>query len=1056
MAKVKVIKDSTISSERFFDNITSNTIFNFGGYSITGNFESEPFSQIGGSPFTKDISLEKLNITQKEAVMLDKSYLDYYGINIDYKDFTKRSLFGSAKDYIYGNIKSVIEKFPYSLFLDSRNGKSYTYYDFEYDLNNDKSVFKIPIISIKNPGVYTYHINSIDSEKNIVRYYQRFELKILGFDARYTILFIEPATETNNYLKITVRGNPFAILGGDIQGKVDYHILPKLDVYNKFISVLDGYSKYLMGNRKEDGTGYGIYLKKPYLNKNNEIRYINQEIVWPTSDGYNIDIDGTDYVIFKNNFLDIGNEYDKIKTNLIYRVLIPDSLKEYDYTDNKKIEKYSKITGYVFDVIKAFVDSIQYAYITRYNNTNTVSDKLLSRLSEMLGWEKFNILSDIDLMEELFSSDTMNSKTVKDINLELWKRILINTSYFWKNKGKRDAIINILTLIGIPEQFLNINEYVYIANGIINPETVNFNPETYNVKELPYTKDGYPNIIPNTEDYYFQMDGEVDGGGRYFDIFEDAGFTLSRSIDNEKVSTDNLPFYKNSFYIEDNRRILNTKEIDVTLDVIRGLEYDIYEYIVDVDIPNTSDSYAIPYAFVNIELPYESLNKYEFILPNVDYESRGDYEIRFNGILLNAPKKDGGNTNTNADYIINGNILTLINAPARKTYGDTITITFLNEKESPILGNELNYIVTRVSTINGGSKIVLPEQTNGGTIQLSLDGIVLTQTQSGVSGDYFVDNVGDIVITNGDIISYLSNTDTVQVAYIPYNANSMIAPINEIYKVHSYNTNKMYLDTTIDRFRYNLNYYFNTTNDLKILINGIGLTPEKDFILNSEKKNQILIKNFIKYGDVVSVFYLTGGDQDKNNILDKLYDLGDIENLSFIEFIEKISSELINPKNRKTITNFKGGWYPTLYKIYFDYYNRSKLSDDDLMKTRGYRFKELYSFLSKYDSYFTIFVDQLIPATAIRRKEGIEIRNSVFTKQKFAYKRGVYMGNIIEKSKDNVYTYSLDTEFMYLGNDGSLFKKRQFGFSDDIWWDDDTVCVEITQSQSNDGGYEIL
>jgi hypothetical protein len=95
--------------------------------------------------------------------------------------------------------------------------------------------------------------------------------------------------------------------------------------------------------------------------------------------------------------------------------------------------------------------------------------------------------------------------------------------------------------------------------------------------------------------------------------------------------------------------------------------------------------------------------------------------------------------------------------------------------------------------------------------------------------------------------------------------------------------------------------------------------------------------------------------------------------------------------------------------------------------------------LSKYNAFFQRFVNELLSATIIQRKGDLLVRNSVFTKQKFTYKRGVYMGLINTYSSDNATTFTYDNQLEYFGNDGSTFLKRQL--LQDTNWSDDVVCV---------------
>ena len=53
--------------------------------------------------------------------------------------------------------------------------------------------------------------------------------------------------------------------------------------------------------------------------------YFDNEIIWRTSDGYNPDINGTNYDNLINELSEIGRSYDKLKSDLIYRFLTPES-----------------------------------------------------------------------------------------------------------------------------------------------------------------------------------------------------------------------------------------------------------------------------------------------------------------------------------------------------------------------------------------------------------------------------------------------------------------------------------------------------------------------------------------------------------------------------------------------------------------------------------------------------------------------------------------------------------------------------------------------------------
>jgi len=135
-----------------------------------------------------------------------------------------------------------------------------------------------------------------------------------------------------------------------------------------------------------------------------------------------------------------------------------------------------------------------------------------------------------------------------------------------------------------------------------------------------------------------------------------------------------------------------------------------------------------------------------------------------------------------------------------------------------------------------------------------------------------------------------------------------------------------------------------------------------------------------------------------------------------LEFLELVQRKMVNVRTRKVVTDFKGGWYPTILKLYEIYLERALLPDGDPLQSNGYTFQNLYPFLSKYNAFFQRFVDQLLSATIILRRGGLLIRNSIFTKQKHWYKRGV---NVASGTTGN--DLRGNSLLQFFGDDGSKF-----------------------------------
>jgi len=1058
VAKVKVINnnlDSNLNGINF-NNAPSETIFSLGNFSITSNFDGRtPIDYTTKlSTFVRPVTLETIGITETQSEIL-YDFTTKAVLNLDKSDLNTFVRFGSAYEFLRISIQNIILKYPSSLFVNSQvvRGGNHTFYDYIYDSQSNTSKFKIPINYIINTFGLVYDFgNTSEPDDSILKNLN------LSFDDYIVWSSLNPTNNTckileftgfttqNDFLCVKVLGNPFSTISGST-ARIDFHLKPNNIIFEEFRAKLNDYEKHILSNRVSNG--FKFVLKEPTLLNDGTIIYSDSEITWPTNDLYNIEIDSSAYRKFLEIVLTFGSKYDAIKTDLIARFLTPTSLKTYDLTDNGKYLKLLRVYGYEFDRMREFIDSLVYINRVTYDKINNIPDQLIKNLSKTLGWEYFSLVNENELVESFLAIDE-NERNLKtdllpaEIDIELWRRILINTNYLWKSKGTREAIKSIFLMIGIPEPFINITEYVYCVDGKIDPRTVTLSQIDFPSNSLPYDTEGYPVAPLETNSFYFQISGDSDSGQAYLDVFRMAGFNLKKTVDNKKSwiqtgSTTRIHNTTPQYYQEDSKLVINTKEVDVALDTARGIEYDVYQYIKNTDFPANSSGYTLPYNYVNVSLGV-STTQNTFTLPFVP---EGDVEVRFNGILLNAPKTGlTSNITFESDYIVSGNTVVLkenaINSGNRR---DVVQITqiYSANTTTSISGISVQYMVSRIKANISGTIIPLPSSASG-DVQITINGIALTKGTNQFNADYVLDpnNSNQIIIQNQEVISYLAINPVVQVAYVNVNGTTSIAARNELIRVDSFNSGKIYFNNSANKYVYKLNYKMNNASDVKVLVNGIALEPNVDYTLNNSNPYEIILPRGIRLGSVISLYYLVGGSDYFEPVINDAFGIGDISKLSFLEFIDLMERKMINTSNRKTVTDSIGGWYPTLLKVYVDYLKRANISPNNPLLSNGYTFQNLYPFLSKYNAFFQRFVDQILPATIILGKSGLLIRNTLFTKQKFTYKRGINMGIINNRINNNT-TFLPDTNLNYFGDDGSTFMKRPL--SQDINWSDDYVCT---------------
>ena len=615
VAKVKVVNNNLDQNlnGNYFDHTASQTIFSFGSFSITSNFDGrKPIDYTNSlSSFVRAVTLETMGVTNVQSEIIYQKNAEVV-LNLDKSNLNTFIRFGSAYEFLRICIENIILNYPSSLYASSQvsRNNNVTYFDYVYDVVSNTSTFSIPVNCIINTFGMTYNYNntSVLDEKELRNLNLSYD-KFIIWTARNptgntcSIVGYTGNTTGRNYLMIKANGNPFSMVSGYTSAPIDFHIKPNNLIFEEFRLLLNQYEKYIVSNRNGID-GFQFIIKDPTLLEDGTIMYSDSTLLWSTSDKYNIDINTPSYQKFLEIMLTIGAKYDRIKTDLIARFLTPASIKAYDLTDEGKMTKLLRIYGREFDQLREFIDSLTYINKITYDKINNVPDQLVKNLSKTFGWDYFSLVNENELISSFLTIDENERNLHLDllpaeIDIELWRRILMNTNYFWKSKGTRESIKSMLLLIGIPEPFINITEYVYTVDGKINPNTVPLTINDFPSNSFPYDKEGYPAAPLEINDFYFQMSGNTDSGQAYLNAFRMAGFNLTLTADNKKSwvqsgATIRIDDETPQYYQEDSKLVINTKEVDVGLDTAQGIEYDIYDY-VKTDFVANSFYYALPY-----------------------------------------------------------------------------------------------------------------------------------------------------------------------------------------------------------------------------------------------------------------------------------------------------------------------------------------------------------------------------------------------------------------------------------------------------------------------------
>ena len=527
-------------------------LFTMGNFSITTNIDEKTNKTFTTSKFSNFVTLTTLNVDETtNQELLDNNAIVI--LNLNKKNLNNYALFGSLSEFVRVSLENIITNWPASLYLtplaQTSTGQilnGYTYEDYTYDSLNELSTFKIDTTFINNKFDINYlengniinTYNSANSLRNLTVNYKSYV--ILINNTEYPIVNFTASTyNVNDYIYLEVNGNPFSGFG--TTSKVIYHIKPSKLKQEIFFNSLPDFEYYLLS--RDVTPLYTATFNYQVKSEMGLILYISDTVKWPVSDGYNIDFNTTEYVDYATKLLDISSKNDLVKSNLMGRFLVSESITSFDTTpvylsdldkdtSGQKINKTLQIYGRSFDEINNFISGIAFANVVTYDKQDNTPDAYLKNIARVLGWELVSSVLENNLLSNYVSNKPSTypgqsvGLTAVEADIELWRRLILNSPWLWKSKGARKSIEFLLKFIGAPIGLVNFNEYVYKADKPIDVELfkqilASNNLDT-DISNFPIDSDGYPRPLPDTPNMYFQNDGlwyrETGGTGSTIDI----------------------------------------------------------------------------------------------------------------------------------------------------------------------------------------------------------------------------------------------------------------------------------------------------------------------------------------------------------------------------------------------------------------------------------------------------------------------------------------------------------------------------------------------------------
>jgi hypothetical protein len=546
------------------------SLFTFGNFQITTNLDRKLNKNFAlGGEWSEYYNLENLNLTPNQSETLVSNDI-FVRLNFDINNLSRYVYFGSFYEFARVTIEQIISKWKGSIYLNptsKANVPINTVLSFSYDSGTDKSSFLVPKSVINNPFELIVDDNQDFSNLtsgdifNLSRDYNKYV--IWTNNQSFNVIGYTGSTSSYPYMRVTTKGNPFPSLTATTFGQLTYHIKPNDTEVELFFNQLEDFEKIILNrlttpiytssfNVPQEADGFLVF---------NERR-----LTWPISDGYNLDINTNDYAKYVESMLEMASLFDSYKTDLVARRFVSESIHEFDTNGGegevegnelygRKANKLLRIYGREFDQVKKYIDGISFANVVTYDKLDNTSDELIKIMAKTLGFDtlltvttdNFDLLQQNAVSYETIFSGHSRSLSAKELDIELWRRLVINAWWLWKSKGTRKVIEFFFNLFNIPGCMITLDEYVYLAK-----DRLDFDKVWQQIADIygglmfvPFTNDdipmdvyGFPRVLPETNDNYFQMNGfwynggnestngnnphigDYDFGKKYFEQFE--------------------------------------------------------------------------------------------------------------------------------------------------------------------------------------------------------------------------------------------------------------------------------------------------------------------------------------------------------------------------------------------------------------------------------------------------------------------------------------------------------------------------------------------------------
>lgn len=296
---------------------------------------------------------------------------------------------------------------------------------------------------------------------------------------------------------------------GDIvytyDGENEIRILPSNKYINEYFASLTCFKKQLL--RQDTKPYYSNKFITP-IEYNFKMYYPERLYVWP-SNGYCIDISSMAFSSFIEKMYDIGQKFDDLWCDNIYRSMTHEAIKNFDWTysrdfydgdaqDNieggERMQKILRVMGRALDDVKFYMDTIKHTNNITYDGVKNIPDAMLSDKVNLMGIDVVSTIGidyDIDtsISDEFLSrldkcqiddgkkyselprwySNKYSTDIYSDVcDNEMMRRLSLSVKHIMRTKGTTHGIEMMMGLFGFGKDIdYTLREEAYYTEKMI-------------------------------------------------------------------------------------------------------------------------------------------------------------------------------------------------------------------------------------------------------------------------------------------------------------------------------------------------------------------------------------------------------------------------------------------------------------------------------------------------------------------------------------------------------------------------------------------------------------